>query len=682
MLGLHTTSRKLLFTFLFVLFAVLTFGGRARAANFNYTDHLMDDSVMRASSAMSAQDIQSFLAQKGSGLAAFSDVENCGSTSGAHYSYYATYYACGQSRSAAQIIYDAGRAYGINPQVLLATLQKEQSLITTPNPTSYQLNFAMGYGCPDSGSCSYPGFFNQLDNAAWQFRTYMELGSGNSWWGYPASSYPCNGATRYYSAALKAGNSVGFKDDAGTPYTTIVIPNIATGGLYCYTPHVYNNPQGLYGLPAAGSVGSYYSGSYNFVYYFNRWFRPFAWQLTGQYAYTDNTKTTGIGLNNLRTNQRVYIGFTAKNTGNETWSNSGPNPINVGTLRPTGRSSPFFDETWLGPNRPSHMKESTVAPGQTATFEFWIKAPANQSGDFSEYFGLLAESLEWMPDIGMYYGIHVAPDIYSWQPTSQYAYTDSSKTTPTSLYNMSPGQKVFVGLTAKNTGNVSWSNSGPNPVFLGTSHGLNRVSAFMNNAGWQSPIRAARMQESTVAPGQTATFEFWMIAPSSLGGSFREYFNLVSEGRAWMSDIGLNFSGSLLSPNYAWKLNYQYAFTDTAKTTPTGLSNLTPGQTALVGIKITNTGSTTWYQSGNYPLNIGTNRPVGRISPFYTAGWPGYGRPSHMLEPEVRPGQTATFEFLITAPAAKGSYLEYYSPVAEGIAWLPDIGLNFNIIVK
>jgi hypothetical protein len=237
----------------------------------NYTNYLIDDSVFRDNTAMSASDIETFLTNEGSGLKSFMDVENCGSTSGPHYAYYATYYSCGNSRLAAQIIYDASQAYGINPRVILATLQKEQSLVTDPSPAASQINFAMGYGCPDSGGCSVSGFFNQIDNGTWQLRTDMELGSGNNWWGYTPASYPCNGATRYYSAALKAGYAVTFYDDNGTPYNGFTLPNMSTATLYCYTPHVYNNPAGINGNPQYGSVGEYYSGSYNFVKAFDAW---------------------------------------------------------------------------------------------------------------------------------------------------------------------------------------------------------------------------------------------------------------------------------------------------------------------------------------------------------------------------------------------------------------------------
>jgi hypothetical protein len=263
---------KLLTLALLPALAVTTvWSSHVSAASLNYTDHPMDDSLFRASFTMTAQDIQNFLVSKNSGLANFTDVEDCGSPSGGHYSFYATYYHCGTRQVAAQIIYDAAQAYGINPQAILATMQKEQSLITTPNPIASQINYAMGYGCPDSGGCSFAGFFNQVDNGTWQFRTDVELSSGRNYWGYTPASYPCNHSTRYYNNPLVPGQDVIFIDDYGTGYARFVIPNASTATLYCYTPHVF-----------PGSGQEYYSGSYWFVYYFAQWFggsaTPFAFK--------------------------------------------------------------------------------------------------------------------------------------------------------------------------------------------------------------------------------------------------------------------------------------------------------------------------------------------------------------------------------------------------------------------
>ena len=51
------------------------------------------------------------------------------------------------AQTAAQIIYEVARACSINPKVLLVTLQKEQGLIQSVNPTPYMYKAAMGFGC-------------------------------------------------------------------------------------------------------------------------------------------------------------------------------------------------------------------------------------------------------------------------------------------------------------------------------------------------------------------------------------------------------------------------------------------------------------------------------------------------------------------------------------------------------
>jgi hypothetical protein len=366
-------------------------------SSFDYTDHLMDDSVFESSGTMSASSIQGFLQAEGSGLASFSDIENCGSTSGAHYSYYATYYSCGQTEPASKIIYDASQAYGINPQVILATLQKEQSLVTTPNPVASQYNYAMGYGCPDSGSCSYPGFFNQVDNATWQFRTDMDLGTGINWWGYTPASYVCGGATKYYSTALLAGNNVTFYDDSGTAYENFTLPNMSTATLYCYTPHVYNNPSGLYNLPKYGTVGDYYSGSYNFVYYFNLWFVAYSDAYYSQSNYPS-----------LNPGQQATVWLEYQNDGYETWydDNSissappGSYPVHLATSHALNRAS-AFGPTWPNDARPDvnfsavyNSDGTTLAsnqdeaqPGQIVKFSFVVTAPAGlAAATYPEYF--------------------------------------------------------------------------------------------------------------------------------------------------------------------------------------------------------------------------------------------------------------------------------------------------------
>ena len=235
-----------------ILFLILIFTVSKNVSAFtvNYNpSNLIDNGTFLDNSTMSASDIQAFLQNVGSGLANYSDVEACTSKTAPYYTH------CGQTISAAQIIYDSSQAYSINPRDIIATLEKEQSLITDPTPTSSQIDCAMGYN-----SCSgFVGFFTQVDNGAWQFRVDMDLMQGISYWGFSPSSYPCSSASTNYSTGLYPGNTVTFYDSGGTA-ETITLANAATATLYCYTPYV--GPKNVTG----------YSGSYNFVYYFQLWF--------------------------------------------------------------------------------------------------------------------------------------------------------------------------------------------------------------------------------------------------------------------------------------------------------------------------------------------------------------------------------------------------------------------------
>ena len=260
------TLMSLPFIVLAGFFVDVPLANAATAYNPNY---LIADNIFTDYSSMSASAIQSFLVNENSGLQNYSDIEDCGSSSGPHYAFYATYYSCGTSQLASKIIYDASQAYQINPMSILATIEKEQSLVTDPSPAQSQLNCAMGYY-----SCgSDVGFFYQIDGGTWQFRADIDLMTGQTYWGYSPSSYPCAASDTQdnpplYSTGLYPGNTVTFSNPTypGDPVgangypETVVIADASTAALYCYTPYV-----GPYSQTG-------YSGSYNFDYYFELWF--------------------------------------------------------------------------------------------------------------------------------------------------------------------------------------------------------------------------------------------------------------------------------------------------------------------------------------------------------------------------------------------------------------------------
>ena len=103
--------------------------------------NLIDDSVFFSKDTMSASQIQSFLNGKvpvcQAGYTCLRDFGMATSSRAADAMCQAPY--SGQTwESAAQIIYNVAQACGINPQVLLVTLQKEQGLVTHTWPSDWR----------------------------------------------------------------------------------------------------------------------------------------------------------------------------------------------------------------------------------------------------------------------------------------------------------------------------------------------------------------------------------------------------------------------------------------------------------------------------------------------------------------------------------------------------------------
>lgn len=246
--------------------------GRASAAYEG--GRIIDNSVFLDANSMSAGEIQDFLEKRGSGLKSKKMRLNCDKWDAQTRQGYTDAGApCGSRISAARIIHYASHIYGMNPRVVLATLQKEQSLITSPDPTNWQLTQAMGYGCPTSGNCEDGSTFSyQIDNGTWALRYHYERANRNFDWWSPSSSWVCGSSKKYYKPSLYPYQDVRFYDGNNVNYRKHYLHNAATSAMYCYTPHAYNNPNGLYGLPEYGSKGQYYTGSYNFVKSFELWF--------------------------------------------------------------------------------------------------------------------------------------------------------------------------------------------------------------------------------------------------------------------------------------------------------------------------------------------------------------------------------------------------------------------------
>ena len=219
------------------------------------------------------------------------------------------------NRTSAQIIDDVAKACGINPQVLIILLQKEQSLVTDNWPLSRQYKNATGFACPDTAPCNpaYDGFFYQVYHAARQFKVYR--------------AYP----NTYNYIAGRTNRIYWHPDLSRCGSSQVYIQNQATAALYIYTPYRPNQAalNNLYGT--GNSCSSY--GNRNFWRMFVDWFGS----TQELYRYNSETLVGQGGVINRHTN--VTSGVSTLSIGG-----------NIYTFYGDGATGSFRLAQWNGSN--------------------------------------------------------------------------------------------------------------------------------------------------------------------------------------------------------------------------------------------------------------------------------------------------------------------------------------------
>jgi hypothetical protein len=301
----------------------LWFPSSVRAFNNN---NIMDDSVFDDATSMSSGQIDSWLnGFPGSCISPnngfMARVPNGYSPSGG--------FTYGGNGSAGQVIAAAAQVYGINPRVILVTLQKEQSLVTGSAGCGVnRISKAAGYGCPDGGSSySYSGlnlytlngttytsvdgicvnsavkagFSQQVIRAAWLLKFSQQRSLGDTGWAVITGSWDnSDDPGTCYGGAMTQGYRKRCSSDANAVFydgyttidsTTIHIDTGATAALYRYTPH--------------------FSGNTNFFNLYNSWFGSTYGDVIGAASYRLWNPQTRHHLFTTRENERA----TAKQKG-------------------------------------------------------------------------------------------------------------------------------------------------------------------------------------------------------------------------------------------------------------------------------------------------------------------------------------------------------------------------------
>ncbi len=315
--------------------------------------------------------------------------------------------------------------------------------------------------------------------------------------------------------------------------------------------------------------------------------------------------------------QTYQVSVTMRNLGDTTWD--------AGGLYRLGAQGPQDNTTWTV----SRVElPAPVAPDQSVTFNFAVTAPS-AVGIYNFQWRMVQDMVEWFGDY-----------------TENVAVKDGdnnavviSQSVPST---MTPGQSYPVSVTVQNTGNTTW-----------TAQGQYRLGA-------QSPQDSttwgfARVElPNTVAPGDTVTFNFTVIAPSKIG-SYDFQWQMVEELVEWFGQA---------STNVAVKDGVNNA-TFISQTAP---ASMVPGQVYPVSVTMQNTGTTTWTASSLYRLgsqNAQDNNTwgVSRVE----------------LPNDVAPGASATFNFAVTAPSAVGIYNFQWRMVQDMVEWFGDYTTNVPV---
>ena len=339
------------------------------------------------------------------------------------------------------MIKDASTIWGINPQVLLATMEKEEGLVRGDgyygcSNTSFWS--AMGYNCPGSATYTYSaaqitaapdnyaggvsgeltggagptcaasahdvGFSAQVSHGAWQleFGRQRSEGNGNlSWDGDNSVTYygymTAGSRARYQGGTVSNYSGVVTLNDGNT----VTLTNGATASLYSYTPYIQSFDTIFEGFFGAGSTSAQaYTSSF--------------------YSQSSYPTITVGGV------ASVWLEYS--NTGAAPWYDnssvgsapSGTLPVHLSTSHPINRGSGFASG-WPTANRPaatfSAVYESdgvtlapnqhVVQPGEIAKFSFNMAANSVPVGTYPEYFQPIVEGGSSMNDPGTFLTVTV-----------------------------------------------------------------------------------------------------------------------------------------------------------------------------------------------------------------------------------------------------------------------------------
>ncbi len=227
--------------------------------------------------------------------------------------------------------------------------------------------------------------------------------------------------------------------------------------------------------------------------------------------------------------------------------------------------------------------------------------------------------------------------------------------------DLDPEQQKTLTFTIKNTGTVTWNSETSLAV-----KDMETVRDFVQVVTPPGRETFSMTQPHSVAPGETATFQLTLV------GGLKSSLKILRIVPVIDGKTKLTKRIELSTQTSPAQFTYDIISTSSVPTI------LKVGEKFTFTVDLKNTGNISWQNKGHKNVRLGTEQPRDRLTSFLS---PPATRAGFLQQEVVRPGDVGHFVFNLTAPKIADVYEEYFTPVVEGITWMPNKNIHFSTFV-
>jgi hypothetical protein len=357
--------------------------------------------------------------------------------------------------------------------------------------------------------------------------------------------------------------------------------------------------------------------------------------------------------NVLSENQPGVATIALRNTGTQTWTNTGANTVTLLTVEPDNHTSPLHTTGWVSIVEPSSLVEASVPAGQIGTFR--VPLAAAGLGDTSDKLQLFVR------------GNNVRIDGTSLTLTRSVRAKISGQVVGLAdPIVVEGGTRTDIEVRIKNTGASTWTNTGTNFTALNLTQPKGRTSKFRDSS-WPLAYRPAIMTSASVPPDAEGIFKFKVKVPTT-PGDYREPMQPVIEKVSFIP--GAEFVLHMVVTN---------PFQSELQERPIQLF-AAPDQELQVALHLKNRSNLVWKPSGAGFVALETTQSAA-TSIFKSAGWISPTR-AIAIPHEVGPGNVLALSFPIKAPSQPGDHIETFRLVSDGQSSIDGSTFSLKVTVR